>query len=101
MASKRFSLIVLASATIGLSACAERVQERVKTVTVQTPVAVTMTPPAELMQPFQPREMPVFISPKDPKASVALSIDDAGRLQLMVFDLNSRLVAWQAWAEKK
>lgn len=72
---------------------------RTETVTVEVPVAVARTPPAELVQPYQPRRLPEFVPPDDAQASSALTPEGERRLLRLLSDLLARDEAWRVWAQ--
>jgi hypothetical protein len=72
----------------------------VETVTVEVPVAVRATPPAELVAASTaPSDgLPVFVSPSDPRATSAMTEEGERALRLWILELNARLDAWRRWA---
>jgi hypothetical protein len=72
----------------------------VETVTVEVPVFVRATPPAELVAAsVAPSDgLPVFVSPSDPAATSAMTEEGERALRLWILELNARLDAWRRWA---
>ena len=70
-----------------------------RTVKVQVPVAQRATPPPELMAPYRPQPMPIFVSPDYPLARAALTAEGIDALWLLIADLVARDAAWRAWSE--
>jgi hypothetical protein len=81
-----------------LSGCADT-KYVTRTVKVQVPVAQRATPPPELMAPYRPQPMPIFVSPDYPLARAALTEEGIDALWLLVADLVARDSAWRAWAQ--
>lgn len=72
--------------------------EIIKTVEVKVPVPVKVTAPPELLAPYVPPAVPVFVQPSDPKASSALTTEGEQNLRALINDLLTRIAAWRAWA---
>lgn len=73
----------------------------VETQTVEVPVYVHPSPPAELMEPFRPDDLPFFVGPDDPAATSALTPENEVKLRLLLYDLQARDRAWRAWAAEE
>lgn len=86
----------LAAAALLLSACASEPRTEIRF--VEVPVYVEREPPAELVEPYAPDALPVFVSPDDPAATSALTPDGERSLKLLLHDLLTRDRAWRAWA---
>ena len=82
-----------------LAGCASTPEVVVRTVTVEVPVQVRVEAPAELLAPYRPAMLPVFVQPGDPKASSALTADGEKALRAIIEDLTARDAAWRAWAQ--
>lgn len=63
------------------------------------PVPVRAEAPAELMAPYRPTAIPVFVAPADPQASSALTAAGEKALRDLIDDLLTRDQAWRAWAQ--
>lgn len=71
---------------------------RTEILRVHKPVPVRAEAPPELLAPFEPGELPEFVSPQDPAASSALTPEGEARLKRLVLELLSRFEALRAWA---
>lgn len=71
--------------------------EIIKTIEVLSPVATPVLAPPELLAPYKPATLPVFIQPSDPNASSALDTNGERALRAMFNDLMTIIGAWQAW----
>jgi len=72
--------------------------EIIKTVEVKIPVPFKVAAPPELLAPYAPAGLPVWVQPSDPKASSALTADGERDLRALINDLLTRIAAWKAWA---
>jgi hypothetical protein len=63
------------------------------TVEVKVPTPTVIQPPAELLAPFS-MPLPVFVSPSDPAASSALTVEQERALRAWVEERASR---WEAF----
>ena len=86
-------------AALMLASCAAEPKYITRTVKVQVPVAQRATPPPELMAPYRPQPMPVFVAPDYPLARAALTEEGIDALWLLIADLVARDEAWRAWAQ--
>lgn len=85
-------------AMVLLSGCATKDPLiKYEVIEVMVPIEVMATPPAELLAPIEVAT-PVFISPADPEASSALSVDNEERLKRLILDYYDRELAWRAWS---
>lgn len=62
------------------------------------PVHVKAEAPPELMAPYKPTVVPVFVAPADPTASSALTPAGEKALRDILEDLTARDQAWRVWA---
>lgn len=69
----------------------------IETVEVKVPVPFKVAPPAELMAPLQV-DLPVFVSPSDPAASSALTVENERKLRALIETLMATVQAWRVWA---
>ena len=79
-----------------LSGCAAQPIVRTEYQRVDVPVSVRAVPPPELSS-----DIPLslkFISPTDPLASSALTVDGESALTALINEYVARLAAWRAWA---
>ena len=82
-----------------LAGCASAPEIVVKTVEIKVPVPVRVEAPAELLAPYRPTKLPVFVQPAAPAASSALTADGEKALRAIIEDLTARDAAWRAWAQ--
>ena len=82
-----------------LAGCAQTPEQIVRTVRVEVPVQVKVEAPAELLTPYRPDRLPVFVQPTDPQASSALTADGEKALRAIIEDMAAREAAWRAWAQ--
>ena len=82
-----------------LAGCASTPETVVRTVRVEVPVKVKVEAPAELLTPYRPDRLPVFVQPADPTASSALTAEGEKALRAIIEDLAARDAAWRAWAQ--
>lgn len=96
-------LVLALVASLAAAGCAGRrvppptVVKIVETVEVKVPVIQARTPPSELLASLRP-PLPSFVSPEDPLASSALTVEGERLLRGMIEELLGRIEAWQAWA---
>ena len=94
---------VLALALIAVAGCHHKPPavapvEILRTVEVKVPVPFKVAAPPELLAPYAPAALPVWVQPSDPKASSALTVDGERDLRALINDLLTRIAAWKAWA---
>ena len=65
---------------------------------IEVPVTSKAVPPADLVEPFVPKERPRFIYPNDADASSCLTPEGERQLREMILDLMSRYEALRAWS---
>ena len=82
-----------------LAGCASQPEVFTRTTTASVPVPVRAEAPAELMAPYTPTVLPVFVAPADPQASSALTAEGEKALRDLIDDLVTRDQAWRAWAQ--
>jgi hypothetical protein len=67
---------------------------------VKVPVYMDRVPPAELVRPYKPLNIPKFLQPTDEKAVVGLDEEGLDRLKIILRTIKTRDDAWRAWAVK-
>lgn len=67
---------------------------------VKVPTYIDRTPPAELVRPYKPLNVPKFLSPSDEDAVVGLDAEGLDRLKIILRTIKTRDDAWRAWAVK-
>lgn len=70
-------------------------------VKVDVPVKVRVTPPAELLTPYQPEQLPEFVRPDHPDATSGLTAEGEKALKRILFEQRLREKAWIEWATTK
>lgn len=67
---------------------------------VKVPVYIDRVPPAELVRPYKPLNIPKFLKPSDAGAVVGLDEEGLDRLKIILRTIKTRDDAWRAWAVK-
>lgn len=68
---------------------------------VRVPVYTHAAPPTELLAPLEIANAQVFISPTDPQATSALTLDGERAIKHLLLQLLTRIRAWETWANTK
>lgn len=69
---------------------------------VKIPVGERLDPPIELKRaPVKPAELPLFLSPSDPRSSSCVAADSEHRLQSLMNGREALLDGWENWSVAK
>ena len=90
--------LILAALIFFLAGCVREVPiVRTETVHVDVPIEVRPEIPPLLLAPWT-MELPQFVDPEHPQATVALTQEGAVSLRILLIHLYARDSQWRAWA---
>lgn len=101
----KYSHVLIVVAIITLVACGKKPPVAAPTTVrelviqeIKVPTPVIVLPPAELLAPFR-MPLPIFVSPSDPNASSALTVEEERAMRAWVEERASRWEAIIAWLQ--